>query len=175
MARKKFAGVAIFGLSALLVSGCALGFNTGTETQKNSGNGRTADVAALQVRNAVVVVDPADTTRASLVMTVINTGETDDELNGIAAAKTIGTEGTVSVALPHREAVSIGYNSEAKIVLTSVSGGLEPGMFVNVTLMFKSGESIPMSLLVVPNDDIYKDVEVPGAATTEATPAPSAS
>jgi copper(I)-binding protein len=174
MARKNFAGVAIFTLSALLVSGCALGFNTGTETQQNSGNGRTADVGALQVRNAVVVVDPADTTRASLVMTVINTGETDDELNGIAAAKTVGTEGTVKVALPHRESVSIGYNSDSHIVLTSVSGALEPGMFVNVTLMFASGESIPMSLLVVPNDDIYSDIEIPttGAA---ATPAPSAS
>ena len=175
MARKKFAGVAIFGLSALLLSGCALGFNTGTETQKNSGNGRTADAGELQVRNAVVVVDPADITRGSLVMTVINTSETDDELNGIAAAKTVGTEGTVSVALPHREAVSIGSNSDAKIVLTSVSGALEPGTFVNLTLMFKSGESIPMSLLVVPNDDIYKDVTVPASGAVEPTPAPSAS
>ena len=175
MARKKFAGVAIFGLSALLLSGCALGFNTGTETQQNSGDGRTADVGALQVRNAVVVVDPADTTRASLVMTVINTSETDDELNGIAAAKTVGTEGTVSVPLPHRESVSIGYNSDQAVVLTSISGGLEPGVFVNVTLMFKSGESIPMSLLVVPNEDIYKDIEVPASSAAGATPAPSAS
>lgn len=179
MTRKSFAGVAIFALSALLVSGCAIGFNTGTETQQNSGNGRTADAGALQVRNAVVVVDPADTTRASVVMTVVNTSETDDELNGVAAAKTVGTEGAVSVALPHKQPVSIGYGSDANVVLTSVSGSLEPGMFVNLTFMFMSGESIPMSLLVVANDGIYSTVVIPSvvpvASAPATTPSPSAS
>jgi copper(I)-binding protein len=174
MTRKNFAGVAIFALSALLVSGCGIGFNTGTETQQNSGNGRTANAGALQVRNAVVVVDPKDLTRASLVMTLVNTSESDDELNGVAAAKTVGTEGAVSVALPHKQAVSIGYGSDVTVVLTSVSGALEPGMFVNLTLMFKSGESIPMSLLVEANDGIYSDVKIPAAVTPVENPAPTA-
>ncbi|MEI6108600.1 MAG: hypothetical protein WCQ11_00855 [Actinomycetes bacterium] len=186
MTRKNFVGVAIFGLSTLLVSGCAIGFNTGTETQQNSGNGRTANAGALEIRNAVVVVNPKDTALASVVMTVVNTSETDDELNGITAAKNVGAGGgTLPVALPHKQAVRIGYGSDVTILLTSTTGSLQPGTFVNLTLKFKSGESIPMSLLVVTNDGIYSDVVIPDLAITgtaiegtlapTVTPSPSAS
>jgi len=162
MARKNFVVAAALSAAVILLSGCATGFDAATNTQGDSGNGRSVDVGALQIRNATVIVDPADTTRATVIMTVINTdGEVDDVINGVAAAKTVGVVGEVNIPLPHKQAVNIGYETEYRIVLTSVSGALEPGQFVNISLMLQSGKSVPLSMLIAENTGIYADIEVP--------------
>ena len=175
MARKHFAVAVAFSAAILLLSGCATGFDAATNSQPDSGNGRSVDVGSLQIRNATVVVDPADTSRATVIMTVINNDKaTDDVLNGVAAAKTLGVVGEVNIPLPHLQAVKVGYESEFRIVLTSVSGSLEPGQFVNISLMFESGQSVPLSMLVNANTGIYADIEIP-VAEVEPAPSPSAS
>ena len=162
MARKNFVVAAALSSAVILLSGCATGFDAATNTQGDSGNGRSVDVGALQIRNATVIVDPADTTRATVIMTVINTdNEVDDVINGVAAAKTVGVVGEVNIPLPHKQAVNIGYETEYRIVLTSVSGALEPGQFVNISLMLQSGQSVPLSMLIAENTGIYADIEVP--------------
>ncbi len=96
MARKNTAVTAFLSAAVLLLSGCATGFDAATNTQGDSGNGRSVDVGALQIRNATVVVDPADTSRATVLMTIINTDDaTNDVLDGVAAAKTVGVSGEV--------------------------------------------------------------------------------
>lgn len=171
MARKTITAAAILSAAALLLSGCATGFDAATNTQGDSGNGRSVDVGALQIRNATIVVDPADTSRATVLMTVINTDESvDDVLDGVAAAKTVGVVGEVNVPLPHKEVVNVGFESEYRIVLTSVSGGLEPGVFVNLSFMFASGQSAPMSLLVNEKSGFYADIEIPASAPAATTP-----
>ncbi len=175
MARKHFAVAAAVSAAILLLSGCATGFDAATNNQPDSGNGRSVDVGALQIRNASVIVDPADTSRATIIMTVINNDKTtDDVLNGVAAAKTVGVDGEVNISLPHMQVVKVGYDSQYRIVLTSVSGALEPGQFVDVSLMFASGQSAPLSMLVNANTGIYADIEIPATAVAPA-PAPSAS
>lgn len=172
MARKNIAVAAFVSAAVLLLSGCATGFNAATNTQGDSGNGRSVDVGALQIRNATVVVDSADTSRATVLMTVINTDDAnDDVLNGVAAAKSVGVVGEVNVPLPHKSATNIGFESEYRIVLTSVTGGLEPGTFVNLSFMFESGQSAPMSLLINKKSGFYADIEIPAGAT-EVTPEP---
>jgi hypothetical protein len=134
------------------------------------------DVGALQIRNATIVVDPADTSRATVLMTIINTDDSvDDVLDGVAAAKSVGVVGEVNIPLPHKEVVNVGFESEYRIVLTSVTGGLEPGVFVNLSFMFASGQSAPMSLLVNEKSGFYADTEIPAGAVQEVTPEPAPS
>jgi len=173
MARKNTAVTAFLSAAVLLLSGCATGFDAATNTQGDSGNGRSVDVGALQIRNATVVVDPADTSRATVLMTIINTDDaTDDVLDGVAAAKTVGVSGEVNIPLPHKEVVNVGFESEYRIVLTGVTGALEPGTFVNLSFMFGSGQSAPMSLLINEKSGFYADVEIPAAAAEAVTPDP---
>jgi hypothetical protein len=177
MARKNIAVAAFLSAAVLVLSGCATGFDAATNTQGDSGNGRSMDVGSLQIRNATIVVDPADTTRATVLMTVINTDDTvDDVLDGVAAAKTVGVVGEVKIPLPNKEVVNVGFESEYRIVLTGVTGAIEPGTFVNLSFMFASGQSAPMSLLVNEKSGFYADIEIPVAAQAVVPePVPSAS
>ena len=176
MSRKHFAFAVVLGAATLLTSGCAAGFDAATNTQRDSGNGRSVDVGSLQIRSATVVVDPADPTRASVLMTIINNDDTlDDTLIGIATADTVGVEGEVRISLPAKQVVDIGFNSELRIVLTSASG-LVPGEFVNVSLILDSGQSVPISMVINEKTGIYADIEIPaGAGQPAPEPIPSAS
>ena len=177
MPRKHFVFAAAISAVALLLSGCASGFNAATNAQGNSGNGRSADVGSLQIRNATVVVDLADPTRGTVLMTIINNEDAmDDVLAGIATADSVGVEGEVKISLPKRVAVNIGFASDYRVVLTNTSG-LVPGEYINVSLMFESGQSVPMSLLINEKTGIYAETEIPTATqiVVEPVPAPSAS
>lgn len=176
MSRKHFVFAVLLSATTLLASGCAAGFNAATNTQRDSGNGRSVDVGALQIRSATVVVDPADPTRATVLMTIINNDDTsDDTLIGIATADAVGVEGQVRISLPAKQAVNIGFNSELRIVLTNESG-LVPGQFVNVSLILESGQSVPLSMIINVKTGIYADIEIPArAAQTAPEPIPSAS
>jgi hypothetical protein len=178
MARKNFAVAALLGAAVLLLSGCATGFNAATNAQGNSGNGRSIDVGSIQIRNATVVVDPADTSRATVLMTVINNDDaTDDVLNDVASEKAVAVEGVINVPLAHKGVVNIGFESEYRIVLTSDANDLTPGTYVNLSFNFASGQSAPMSLLITEKSGAYADIEIPAApvAVVSPEPAPSAS
>ena len=176
MSRKHFAVAVVLSAATLLTSGCAAGFDAATNTQRDSGNGRSVDVGSLQIRSATVVVDPADPTRASVLMTIINSDAAlDDTLIGIATADTVGVEGEVRISLPAKQVVDIGFNSELRIVLTSASG-LVPGQFVNVSLILDSGQSVPLSMVINEKTGIYADIEIPARAEQPSPePTPSAS
>jgi len=173
MARMNFAVAALLGAAALLLSGCATGFDAATNVQGNSGNGRSIDVGSIQIRNATVVVDPADTSRATVLMTVINTDDaTDDALNGVASEKAVAVEGVIDVPLPHKGVVNVGFESEYRLVLTSNADGLTPGTYVNLSFNFASGQSAPMSLLINEKSGAYADIEIPAAPVAVVTPEP---
>jgi hypothetical protein len=176
MSRKHFAFAVVLSAATLLTSGCAAGFDAATNTQRDSGNGRSVDVGSLQIRSATVVVDPADPTRASVLMTIINNDDTlDDTLIGIATDDAVGVEGEVRISLPAKKVVDIGFNSDLRIVLTSASG-LVPGQFVNVSLILDSGQSVPLSMVINEKTGIYADIEIPaGAGQPAPEPIPSAS
>lgn len=162
MARKNFAVAALLSATVLVLSGCATGFDAATNTQGDSGNGRSVDVGAIQIRNATVVVDPADTSRATVLMTAINTDDaTDDVLNGVVAADSVGVAGEVNIPLSSKDVVNVGFDSEYRIVLTSVSDELKPGTYVNLSFQFASGQSVPMSLLINEKSGFYEEIEIP--------------
>ena len=158
--------------SSLLVSGCAAGFDAQTNQQGNSGNGRTADVDNIQIRNAVVVVDEKDQQTGTLVATVISKNESDS-LVGLEFGPAIDITGS-AIELKQDIAVAIGYNSETSVALSTTGAALTPGQFVEVNFVFAKNKSIKLSLLVVENTGYYSDVVIP-VAQPSATPTPSAS
>ena len=180
MPRKYFAFAVVLSAVTALLTGCAAGFDAATNTQRDSGNGRSVDVGSLQIRGATVVVDPADPTRATVLMTIINNDDTlADALIEIATAEGVAVESEVRIALAARQVVNIGFGSEFRIVLTSASG-FAPGEFVNVSLILESGQSVPLSMLINQKAGIYLDTEIPAKAAVaptvvEPAPAPSAS
>jgi copper(I)-binding protein len=162
MARKNFAVAALLSAAVLVLSGCATGFNAATNTQGDSGNGRSVDVGAIQIRNATVVADAADPSRATILMTLINTDDaTDDILNGVATADSVSVAGEVSIPLSSKDVVNVGFDSEYRIVITSVGNELKPGTYVNLSFQFASGQSVPMSLLINDKSGFYEEIEIP--------------
>lgn len=162
MARKNFAVAALLSAAVLVLSGCATGFNAATNAQGDSGNGRSVDVGAIQIRNATVVADAADPSRATVLMTVINTDDAiDDVLNGVAVADSVSIAGEVSIPLSSKDVVNVGFDSEYRIVITSVGNELKPGTYVNLSFQFASGQSVPMSLLINDKSGFYEEIEIP--------------
>ncbi len=159
--------------SSLALTGCATGFNAATNMQDNSGNGRTADVDSIQIRNAVIIVDSEDPTRATLIATVRNVGEETETLKSVELDPAI-TVSMEEIELTKGDAVSIGYNSDVKIAFISLGESLIAGQWTQVKFVFANNAPIEMSLLVKPNKDYYADVEIPEVEVTP-TPAPSAS
>jgi hypothetical protein len=176
MPRKQLVLAIFFSATTLLLSGCAAGFNAATNTQRDSGNGRSIDVGSLQIRNATIVVDLADPTRATVLMTVINNDEAAAEiLTGIEVADNVRVEEFLLIALPAKQVVNIGFDSEYRIALTGLAGFV-PGQFLNVSFILKSGQSVPLSILINEKAGIYADIEIPARAAQPAPePIPSAS
>ena len=167
MARKNFAVAALLSAAVLVLSGCATGFNAATNTQGDSGNGRSVDVGAIQIRNATVVADAADTSRATVLMTVINTDDAkDDVLNGVVVADSVSVAGEVSIPLSSKDVVNVGFDSEYRIVITSVGNELKPGTYVNLSFQFASGQSVPMSLLINDKSGFYEEIEIPAPSAS---------
>jgi len=176
MPRKQLVLAIVFSATTLLLSGCATGFNAATNTQRDSGNGRSIDVGSLQIRNATIVVDLADPTRATVLMTIINNDDAVAEiLTGVEVANNVLVEEYLLIALPAKKVLNIGFDSEYRIVLTSAAGFV-PGKFLDVSLILKSGQSVPLSILINEKTGIYADIEIPARAAQPAPePTPSAS
>ena len=167
MARKNFAVAALLSAAVLVLSGCATGFNAATNAQGDSGNGRSVDVGAIQIRNATVVADAADPSRATVLMTVINTDDAkDDVLNGVVVADSVSVAGEVSIPLSSKDVVNVGFDSEYRIVITSVGNELKPGTYVNLSFQFASGQSVPMSLLINDKSGFYEEMEIPAPSAS---------
>jgi hypothetical protein len=176
MPRKQLVLAIVISATTLLLSGCAAGFNAATNTQRDSGNGRSIDVGSLQIRNATIVVDLADPTRATVLMTIINNDDAVAEiLTGVEVADNVRVEEFLLIALPAKQVVNIGFDSEYRIALTGTAGFV-PGQFLDVSFILKSGQSVPLSILINEKTGIYADIEIPArAAQPSPEPTPSAS
>ena len=159
MSKKPAVLVALALAGTLTLSGCAIGFNSGTSQQKASGNGLTTNVESLQLRNMTVVADTNNPNSGVLIGTIINTADTDNALIGVAAARTVVAVGQTNVALMAKSATTLNSSPDTTVAL---NGLLTPGTYVNLQLMFADGTTIPASLMVVLNEDIYADVTMPG-------------
>lgn len=159
MSRKSIKLVALLISTALLTSACAIGFDAATNQQNASGNGRSANVGSIEVRDATVIIDPAKPGRAAFVGTLINKSQEQDKFLGIALDPKLGTSTQLEVVLNKQEPAQFGFNSNLNLPL-SVTKAVKAGSFATVHLVFLNNESITMDLLVENNDGIYSGVSV---------------
>ena len=160
--------------SALVLSGCATGFNAPTNNQGNSGNGQSAKAGALEVRAASIVVDPTNPNVGTVVATILNNSETiANALTGIAATSDLAALSSGAITLPTRSATQIGFNSSNTIVLSSVTGSLTPGKFISIQFAFQNNDPITVSVLISTNEGPFSGVTIPQLPTPSATPLPT--
>ena len=159
MSRQSIKIAALLVFSALLTSACAIGFNAGTSQQKASGNGRSADTGSIQVRGALIVVDPKKPGWGTFVGTIINTAADQDQFIGLEIDPANGTPSHTNEPLKTQEPAEFGLPGQ-KVLPIQLTANVKPGTLVSVLLDFQNNVAIPMNLLVENNDGIYSDIVV---------------
>ncbi len=146
---------------SMLTSGCAVGFGAATNKQKASGNGRSADIGHIQVRNALIVKDPSKPGAATFVGTVINSGTESDKLVQMGIDPEAGTSAPIPApkSLAPGDALAFGLKGQLSIPI-SLKPDLAAGSFIKVRLDFEANEPIYLNLLLENNDGIYSEVAV---------------
>jgi copper(I)-binding protein len=145
--------------AALLTSACGIGFNAGTNQQKASGNGRSADIGSIQVRGALIVIDPKKPGWGTFVGTIINTAPEKDKFLGVELYPADGTSSRTQEILNTQEPAQFGTPGYRNLPVR-LSTDVKAGTLINVLLDFKTNSAIPMKLLVENNDGIYSDIGV---------------
>lgn len=150
---------AIVMASAMSLTACGHGFDAATRLQQPSGNGRNLTTETLDIRNAVIVVDPAKPGTALLLGTFVNKSDQDNQLVSITSDVAFTAVDDVTTDIPANSAVQVSYNAEKIIALKS--DAFVAGKFVKINLAFANGEVANLSLLVSQNSDAYSDVVIP--------------
>ena len=157
----------IAAVSALILcsglSGCAIGFNAGTSTQKASGNGANVDLGALQIRGITIVTAPDGTTRATLIGTIVNGGP-DDALVSVNVLMPQGSNVTLGGAsamsgtlpLPTSSATRLGYEGTNHADFVGLK--VDTSAYVDIELVFQNSGRIPMHVLTVAPIGIYANI-----------------
>ncbi len=142
----------------LVLTGCASGQSAQTSQPYNPSDGRNVNIPEdagfddpyMAVRNALVVSDGG---AASITVTLVNNGDETDVLTeariGEQTAAFVG--GPVEIAAGQK--VAIGGGSE-RIALVQ-EGGVEPGDWTELTLIFTNAGSTTLDVLVISSDDEY--------------------
>ena len=176
MRLKRFVGLALTIATIATASGCASGFSAHTNSQKPSGNGRFASADALEIRGATIVADPKDPSKGMLLVTIYNSGESDEYFTDInnppAESDPIKDKmyGDIDrdvqwpthskILLEAGQRTPIGIGSAAKVQLSSTNRALIPGKYVAINLNFKTSVHADMKLLVNANTGIYAGVKI---------------
>lgn len=153
--RRRVAAAALV-LATPLVGACTgTGFDVQTDQQYQPSVGVNEHTGDLDLMN-VVLVSPGEN-RGTLVAGVLNNADRADALTGITGE---GIEAIVSppVQLPSDELVNL---AEAGTPVSVAGEGVEPGKFVELTLEFRNGESVDLSVPVVANRGSFSDVPAP--------------
>jgi copper(I)-binding protein len=155
---RALATVAACLVAVLPLAGCYQGFEGTVSTQSPSGNGTDFEVGDLKVQDATLVTDPEDPTAASLIMTIVNEGETDDTLVSAEVGTSAGsTEGPIAV--PAGAAVAVGSPEPGSPSVAFLGLTTAPGEFAPVTLRFTTAGSTPepVEVAVVVGEGYYAD------------------
>jgi hypothetical protein len=152
--------------AALTLSGCALGFDAGTNVKVIPGNGASYDADGIQIRGAGIVIDKANPNNGTFIGTVINRSEAEFSVVGISGAS-VTQSGDVSVAVASGAIAQFGYESGNTIAL---NGDFTPGHWVDVQLLLNGAKPVSLHVMVNNNDGVYEDVVVPGAPAPSAMP-----
>ena len=147
-----------------LLSGCYSGFAATTNVQStmNSGDGTQTSVGEIKIENATLVTGPEGSGTATLITTLINTGNQPDRLvsvliNGAPAYVTPGTE-----TLAPGQVTNFGYDGASWI--NSYAIEIPSSSYVPVVMQFEVAGVTSFTALSVPPAGIYEGI-APNPAT----------
>jgi hypothetical protein len=154
--RKILPAIAV-GLVALGVAGCGSGQVTQTDNMEPAVNGNKGDVGALALRNVAIAYPESGGYdkggEAPLLLTIVNTGGTDDELTAVSTPAAGTVEITGDKTLPARTALEAVAPDES-----AASSSVEPT------------ESAPAS---AESSGASSETSAPGSAESSASESPS--
>ena len=135
------ASIALAAALLLATTGCTFGAEIATEKEYDPSDGVGIEVGELAVRNALLIGDDPET--LNLVMTVVNSGDTDRRLSVQWSAG--GERITESVFVTANGRTAFGGPDQAQVLVTGstdVIGGLVP--------LFLSYGTVPGVQILVP-------------------------
>ena len=152
--------------AALTLSGCALGFDAGTNVKVTPGNGASYDFDGIQIRGAGIVIDKENPNKGTFIGTVINRSDADFSVVGISG-ESITQSDEANVTVASGAIAQFGYESDNLIAL---NGDFTPGHWVDVQLLLNGAKPVSLHLMVNNNEGVYADVVVPGTPVPSAAP-----
>jgi len=155
---------------AVSLSGCGAGQNASTRQVKQVTDGVEASITTdgnnIKIVNLLIVAAPGG--NAVLVGTVINNGDNDDALLGVAINGSTANYSGNSVLPKNTPIIFEGNSANAKAVLAGFGGSA--GSRVKVGLFFARAGEITLDAIVRDTRDTYAGVT---AGENLATPTPS--
>ncbi len=145
---------------ALSLTGCFNGPQATTNAQATqpSGDGVWGQIGTMKVNNATLVLGPAGSKTATLIMTISNVGTAEDSLDFATIA------GASATILPAAE-IPVAPNSSASFGYVGAANSVNAAQFetgestyVPVTLTFKNSGILTLSVLTVSADGIYTGI-----------------
>jgi hypothetical protein len=169
-ARPAVLRVAAVALAVALVptlAACGAGADTGTSAQGPSGNGANANQGPMQLRGITLVQGPQGATTATVIGTLVNTGDADDVLlsttvvsptGAIVTAVGAGVQGG-QMRLPGLSATRVGFNADDHLDVTGLT--IAPTAFAQVEFSFQKAGRVVVPVMAVPPNGFYADITAP--------------
>ena len=162
MKRSRALAAVVMSLVAVLpTAGCYQGFENTVSNQPPSGNGVDFQVGDLLVQDTTIVASPENANRASVIFTVVNSGEVDDSLASVTVEGTTATLRTAPLPVASGASVKVGGDSDNQVLVTGLT--TRAGSYAEVTMTFRNAGSTTQQVPVVPGTGYYADY-APGAA-----------
>ena len=163
---KRLSVLAAATAAVLTLSGCALGFDAGTNVKTLPGNGSSFDVDGIQIRGAAIVINKNNPTDATFIGTIINKGEAEFSVVGISGDGITQTR-DINVSLAPGAIAQFGYQSPNTITFT---GDFTPSTWVDVQLLLDGAAPVKLHIMVNTNEGVYSEVEVIGVVSPSDAP-----
>ena len=142
-------------LAVLPTAGCYQGFDNTVNTQGPTGNGTDFIVGAMQVQDATLVTDPTGASgAASLVMTLINDGDTPEALLAVSTEPATSSSQQAPITVQPGQSVMVGGAASDQVQLTGLN--VAPGSYAAVTFSFERSGSETRAVAVVPAVGYYE-------------------
>ena len=172
MRSRASAALAVALICVLPTAGCYQGFNGTVNTQGPSGNGTDFGLPSeppdapkvLKIQDATIVADPENGRRASVIFTLINSGDRPEALRAVRVSTTSATIRTAPIAVPAGGAVQVGGSSEHQVVVTGLD--VPAGSYAELVMEFAQAGTARANVAVVPAVGYYADYG-PGAEATD--------
>jgi hypothetical protein len=143
---------------ALTLTSCGSGLNAATRniTQVTDGVEETIDIEGNKIKIVNFLLVATEDGSAVVVGTILNTGETDDQILGISVAGSQATLTGESILKPNQPLRFEGDSANAKAVFPLV--GAKPGTHVDVTIGFARAGLVNLEVIIRDKRDDFANV-----------------